>query len=391
MRISPQNVREDETFRNFIEEKELRESTEILYARRLTDFCNFIDKNPTELMEEALEEHSQELRNEKVSNYVEDYLDELKDKGKSINTIKNRFDTLKSFFNDFNIDKSVIKNIKDFSNENLTFDEIPTREHVRKAVNVSGLRDKAIILLHFTSGMGAIELRYLTYRDFIDSVDEYLDLNDEEKLNIPKVVSELDKREDIIGTWQIKKIKNEIPYTAFNSPESTQAILDYLMDRERGNKSIKTFDAPLFVNTWNKPLEKSVHGAIFKRINDKAGFGHLDGKRRFLTSGTLRNTFEKTLYKAGLDKLAIDCMLGYKINNMNEFDNINDHKALKNQYINALDTLKLENTTVEEPNSEYDQLLAKFNENDEELKQIKEHVKYLEEIVKSMVPDKKKS
>ena len=67
------------------------------------------------------------------------------------------------------------------------------------------------------------------------------------------------------------------------------------MDRERSNKKIKTLDDPLFVNKWNKTLEKSVHGAIFKRINDKAGFDHLDGKRRFFTSGTLRNAFEKNL------------------------------------------------------------------------------------------------
>ncbi len=154
------------------------------------------------------------------------------------------------------------------------------------------------------------------------------------------------------------------------------------MDRERSNKPIKALEDPLFVNTWNKPLEKSVHGAIFKRINDKAGFKHLEGKRRFLTSGSLRNLFEKNLYRAGLDKQLIERMLGYKINDINEF-NLNGLKELKDQYMNALEYLQLENK-FEDENSEYGELLAKFNKNDEELKQIKEHVRYLEEKMKSI-------
>lgn len=379
MKISPHDVREDKTFKNFIKNRELRESTEILYARRLTDFCNFINKNPSELIEEIKEEKS---RNEKVSDYVENYLDELKNKGKSVNTIKNRFDTLKAFFNEFDIDKLIIKNIT-FKNENFHFDQLPDRDHIRKAIQVSGLRDKAIILLHFSSGMGAIELRHLTYGDFINSVDEYLDLDNREKLNILKVVSELEKQEDVVGTWQIKKIKSGISYVTFNSPESIQAILDYLLDRERSNKPIKTFEDPLFVNTWNKPLEKSVHGAIFKRINDKAGFGHSEGKRRFFTSGTLRKAFEKALNEANLDKITIDCFLGYKIYNMDESDFRNNIESLKNQYIDALGSLCLDNS-YQGMNSEFELLMAKFNEKDKELEQIKEHIKYLEEKMKSI-------
>jgi len=360
----------------------------LLYARRLTDFCNFIDKDPTELVEEALEDYNQKSGKQEVTDYVENYLNELKNNGKSNNTIKNRYDTLKAFFSEFKVDTSAINGIKSFENNKLVLEELPNRDHIRKAVQVSGLRDKAILLLHFSSGMGAVELRHLTYGDFIHSIDEYLDLSDEEKLNIPKVVSELDKREEVIGTWQILKVKSGIPYNTFNSPESTRAIRDYLMDRERNNKPIETLEDPLFVNTWNKPLAKSVHGAIFKRINDKAGFGHLDGKRRFITSGTLRKTFEKTLNEAELDEVTIDCFLGYKVDK-NKSDFI-DIEAMKNQYINALEFLSLDNSTYG-TNPEFEMLMEKFNEKDQELKQIKEHIKYLEEKMKSIAPDEKQS
>lgn len=381
MKISHEDIQKDETFKNFIKNRELRESTEILYARRLTDFCNFIDKDPSELIEEALKEQYLKIKEQTTYNNIETYLDVLKDEGKSFNTIKNRYDTLKAFFNEFNISIPNIKNPIASENNNLTL-EIPDITHVKKAVQVSGLRDKAIILLHFTSSMGAIELRYLTYGDFINSIEEYLDLNDEEKLNISKVASKLEKVEYAIGTWKIKKIKSGIDYTTFNSPESTHAILDYLMEREMNNKPVKSFEDPLFVNTRNKPLEKSVHGAIFKRVNNRAGFKYLDGKRRFFTSGTLRKTFEKSMYSAGLDKTTINSLLGYKLNKQNKtgLKNIED---LKNQYTNALDFLRLENSN-DNNNSEFETLITKFNERDKELKQIKEHVKYLEEMVKKM-------
>ena len=42
--------------------------------------------------------------------------------------------------------------------------------------------------------MGAIKLRYLTYGDFIQSIHDYLDLDDHEKLEVPRVVSILEKR-----------------------------------------------------------------------------------------------------------------------------------------------------------------------------------------------------
>lgn len=381
MKISHEDIQKDETFRNFIKNREIRESTETLYARRLTDFCNFIDKDPTELIEEALKEHNLKTEDQTAYNDLKNYLDILKDEGKSFNTIKNRYDTLKAFFNEFNISTPNIKNPIAYENDDLTL-EIPDINHVKKAVQVSGLRDKAIILLHFTSSMGAIELRYLTYRDFINSINEYLDLNDEEKLDLSMVVSELDKIEDAVGTWNIKKIKSGIDYTTFNSPESTHAILDYLIEREMNNKPVKSFEDPLFVNTRNKPLEKSVHGAIFKRINDKAGFKYLDGKRRFFTSGTLRKTFEKSMYSASMDKTTINSLLGYKLNRQNKsgLKNIED---LKNQYTNALDFLRLESSN-DNNNSEFEMLITKFNERDKELNEIKEHVKYLEELVKKM-------
>ena len=117
MEISHLDIVKDRTFQDFIKNREISKSTELLYARRLTDFCNFIDKDPTELIEEALEEYNQKSGKQEVTTYVEDYLNELKNNGKSNNTIKNRCDTLKAFLSEFEVDTTAINGIKSFKNE----------------------------------------------------------------------------------------------------------------------------------------------------------------------------------------------------------------------------------------------------------------------------------
>ncbi len=387
MLMSPQIIENDANFNKFVNKRKLKESTSLLYARRLNDFCKFIEKTPNQLIEESQKEQNLKAEEQKVYNFVEEYITELKDDGKSITTIKNRYDTLRAFFKEFDIETP---NINSFTpQENLKIGDIPEVPDIRKAIQISGFRDKAIILLHFTSGMGAIELRNLTYLDFINSIKEYLDFNPDEMLNLSQVVRELDGK-DIIGTWKLKKIKSRIVYTTFNTPESNQAILDYLQDRERNNKPIKSLNDPLFVNTRNKPLAKIVHGAIFKRINDKADFQHLYGKRRFFTAGTLRKSFSETLKKSKLDDITIDFLLGYKLNKEIETDFKNNIESIKNQYITALGSLSLY-SYYNESNSEFEQLMARFNEKDKELEQIKEQLKYLEKRIKLVKSDERQA
>ncbi len=55
MKIDIQTIKKDTHFIDFIDSRDLRESTIKHYAKRLTTFCNLIGKTPTELIEEAEE------------------------------------------------------------------------------------------------------------------------------------------------------------------------------------------------------------------------------------------------------------------------------------------------------------------------------------------------
>ena len=89
--------------------------------------------------------------------------------------------------------------------DNLTHNEIISQDQIKEALELSSLRDKAIILLHMTSGMEATELRYLSYGDFLNSIKEYIDLKPEERFNFKKIEDKLFKINEVIGTWKIEE------------------------------------------------------------------------------------------------------------------------------------------------------------------------------------------
>lgn len=377
MEKSALEINNDPYLINFMKRRKLSESTERVYSGRLKAFCEFLGKTPSELIKE-----SQKKSGLKIHEYFNNYIENLKNTGKSSNTIINRLDTVKAFYKEYNIDTDSINLIINSETDNLAVNEIISQDQIKEALELSSLRDKAIILLHMSSGMEATELRHLTYENFINSIEEYLDLNSDDEFNVNKIADELFKKNEIIGTWRIKKYRTSKHYVTFNSPESTRAILSYLIDRKRKNKPIKSLNEPLFVNSQNQSLNVSTHGSIFKRVNNRAHFGYLTKKRRFLSSTMLRRYFKAKLLESGVDNNSINLILGQKLNNdMNHYSNT-EIKTLKSKYRDALPTLSLEKTDIKTVyNEEFKNLIQQINEKDKELEEIKKYLNHLKILI----------
>lgn len=377
MHKSDIEVVNDPYFKNFINKRRISESTERVYNGRLSSFCEFLGKSPSELIKEAQKEKGQ-----KIDEYFQDYIENLKKSGKSSNTIINRIDTLKAFYKEYDIDTDSINRIISPETEKLTSKKIISEYQINEALELSSLRDKAIILLHMSSGMEATELRHLTYGDFINSIEEYIDLESNDKLNVNKIADKLSKMNEVVGTWKIEKNRTLKPYVTFSSSESTKAILSYLIDRQRKNKTLKSLEDPLFVNSQNQALNVSAHGSIFKRINNRANFGYLTKKRRFFSSTMLRKYFKSKLCESGIDKNEINAILGQKLDTDIDYHSDAEIERLKNKYLLALGNLSLKKADIETVTSaEYEKLLKKINEKDKELEEIKKHLDYIKKIV----------
>lgn len=378
MEESHLEVNNDLYFKDFIEKRRLSESTKIVYIGRIRSYCEFLDKSPSDLIKEAQKE-SQQV----INKHFHDYIEDLKKSGKSTNTIINRIDTVKAFYSEYEIGIESLNKIITPETGNLANRRIISEDHIKEALELSSLRDKAIILLHMSSGMEATELRNLTYGDFINSIEEYVNLNPQDRFNINKIADELSKINEVVGNWKIEKNRTQKPYVTFNSPESTKAILSYLIDRERKNKPIKSNDDPLFVNSQNEALTVSAHGSIFKRINNRANFGYLTKKRRFFSSTMLRKYFKTRLCDSGLNESTVNAILGQKLDTNVNYHSDAQIKLLKDKYLSALGSLSLEKDKIEIVTSkEYKELINKLNEKDKELEEIRKHLNYIKEIIK---------
>ncbi len=76
------DIENDYHFRDLAISRNLRKTTIKEYARSLNQYCNFINKNPTELIEEAEVEEDQGIRmkNRKIKRYILNFKQELIDK-----------------------------------------------------------------------------------------------------------------------------------------------------------------------------------------------------------------------------------------------------------------------------------------------------------------------
>ena len=100
------DIKNDPYMKDFLRSRRIRDTTKVAYIERLTSFCNFINKKPTELIDEAEEEQDRGIKSRKrtIRQYFLDFIELEENEGKSHHTIKARVDLVKSFYNSFDIE-----------------------------------------------------------------------------------------------------------------------------------------------------------------------------------------------------------------------------------------------------------------------------------------------
>jgi len=384
MKYLNKDILDDQVFQNFLDHKNIdNNNTIIQYETRIRSYCNFTEKTASELVAEAVKEQNNGVKSSdrKVNKYLQSFIDKLTKKSKSENTIKAYYDTIKALYydNDIELEKIEFTFNKIVQNP---FEELPTKEHIRKALKYCNLRDKAIILLQFSSGLSAAEIRHLTYGQFYMAIKGYITPNVNEVFNIDRIYSQIKNKNNIIGIWNShESYKTDIDYLTFNSSESTKAIIDYLL--ERNNKKLITlFDEPLFIAN-GKQIGEHTLSAIYRRINQRAGLGSRNEKRNFLTSNIPRKMFRTALLKCDVEYLAIELMLGHKIDDIKLAYYRNSPGILKKEYLKGLKKITFEEVEIVTPDK-YDNIINDLKIEKEERKKNENRIKKLEEEIQNM-------
>ncbi|MBF4473911.1 tyrosine-type recombinase/integrase [Methanobacterium formicicum] len=334
--FSTEEIYHDKLFEIFINERNITVRTIRGHAQAIKLYSNYNKMLPEKLITEAEEEQDRGVKTyrKKINGRIKGFIDYMKAEDYSPFSIKSYLNSIKAFYHHFDIITPRLRgNWKTKGKErNLSHDKLPTKEDIKRLMDVKDVRDQALILLHLSSGMGASEVRNLTWRNFLEAYENYYKPPPDRELDIPHIVYKLTKIDEkekenklggIIGTWKISRVKTGMNYITFNTPESGKYILKYLKHRYNINKPIKNIEDPLFVSYFNQKITHCGYTGVFQRLNEKAGFErrsktttkHRQG-RHFITSHVLRKTFTTILYGSGWDKLRVDWLLGHKVDDV---------------------------------------------------------------------------
>lgn len=249
-----------------------------------------------------------------------------------ISTVKVHFQRILTIYRHFEIE---IHNLPPINLKNtnklkpIMFEDLPTKEIIKEAVNITNPLMKAIILFISSSGCARQETLNITIQDFIDATREYHDSED-----MYEIITILIKRNDVIPTFKLKRQKTNKFYFTFCSPEAVSFILDYLIISKRKLRNEdKLFKTNLdYLNSY------------FNEINETLNLGKVRKYNRF-RSHMLRKFHASALYnhENGLSLEEIDALQGRGKNNTHSSYFMENPKNLKEKYINSLKSILIFN------------------------------------------------
>ena len=325
-------------------------SKETFHSRKtgLQQYSEFHKKSLNELLDEAYSEEDNHVpyHRLKIRDRINDFLKYLQEEGKSYSTIRSRYTSIVMFYKFYSVRLPEInlpsgKQFKNNPSQQLGFEDIITKEEIRKACDNADLQLKAMFLITASSGTAVKEVTSLQISHFTEGTQEYHQLNKEDYNNdheyILAVLDKLKKvKEPIITQFDIIRSKVAKPYTTFVTDECTHAIINYLHYKIWNKDKILKLDDPLLDVTHNTRIK-------IMKLNDFLGYGKA-GRYRKLNLHMLRRFFATTMSNPSNDELNdimpdeyIDLFEGRSKGNMNKVYIKKDPKQLKKIYMKYMD------------------------------------------------------
>ena len=205
----------------------------------------------------------------------------------------------------------------------------------------SNLLHKAIISFLFTTGLEHNMIRNLKIKDLLSSCSEYVD--DGESIDDLLNKNPL----DIVPCWQISDKSNVC--IAFNTPETTKYLFDYLKDRKKyvdlteESYLFKNYDKNKTPIVDEKPLNKDFITKELSRKKRELNKFH-NGDMVLFNASNIGHTFvkicEEHLSLKGSDKNELSDLFQANTTDQNKFYN----KDIKRYYLDLVQYLTIDST-----------------------------------------------
>ena len=311
-------------FRKFCKDRHIKESTIKGYDSALKAYENFHKKSISELFKEAQIEENKRipLKDRKIKKRLLEFRSYLLNSNLSPNTSKTYFSKVKTFYLHFEFELPHLPQAKYNKIYETNYLDLPTHEHIHEALLISPLDLKAVILFMSSSGTAKAETLSLKVKHFIQATNSYHDEG-----SIEFILETLDKKDNIVPTFYLKRIKTDKFYYTFCSSEASNYIIKYLKTR----KNLKLND-PLF------DFSSSVLSNRFKEINDNLNWG-FKGKYRFFRSHALRKFHASNI---GLSAEYVDSLQGRSKNEVHDTYIKTNPQKLKEIYESVMSNVMID-------------------------------------------------
>lgn len=305
-------------------------NTRNVYRTAVNTYTTYHKMTLTELLEEAEteEENGTRWKHRTLKKRLTSYRTYLIEHYKP-NTVKSQINPIINIYKYHEIEIHPLPQITQKSYTHNTplirYEDLPDKEIIRKALEISTPVMKAIILFMTSSGCARTETLNLTINDYIEATQQYHTGGD-----IHQIINTLNEIPDVIPTWKIHRQKTGKNYTTFSSPESTTMINNYLETRTH----LKP-EAPLFQINKNYFIMK------FVETNNTLGLGKIDGGLNRFRSHMLRKFHASALYNDGMNLENVNDLQGKSKNQTDASYFYVNTDDLKTEYMKHLPALQI--------------------------------------------------
>lgn len=322
-------------FNQFCKQRNISDSSKQGYFSTLKKYEKFNKRSIDQLIEEAINEEEKKipLKERKIKKRLLNYRTYLLNSKLSQNTVRSYFVKIKTFYQHFEIEIPYLPEAKYVKEYETNYLDLPTKEHIQQAIDISSIDLKAIISFMSSSGTAKAETLSLTVQDFITATRAY---HNGGSLN--EILKQLDKRNDVVPTFYLRRIKTDKWYYTFCSPEATKYIVTYLKTRQYLESNDKLFD-----------FTTSTLLARFQEINDTMNWG-FKGKYRFFRSHNLRKFHASNI---GLSAEYIDALQGRSKNEVHETYIKTNPETLKEIYMKSMSNVMINKADSKEVTQEF--------------------------------------
>ena len=238
------------------------------YRTVFNKYTAFHNMSLCDLLAEAITEQENHTPENRLSIYdriisFRDYLT----KNHIGNTITDSISKIKTFYHYNRVTIPFIPPLNNkYVNKNdlISFEDLPTKDELRLAMQFADDDLKMWIMVIISSGASRCEAKSMTNRTLFEGTKTY-----HKKDNFHEALKYLARNNNVVCTCKLIRQKTDKPYYTFLNPECVQMIARIKLKQEDFD-----LDAPILKYNLNHVNHK------FKKLNDYLGFGEVGGYAR---------------------------------------------------------------------------------------------------------------